>query len=339
MRVFKKVKITGDIISVYQFEKGFQTGYSKTFGLYKETGKDGKVKYYKADEDGVLQQVLIGRQSEGTKTDHDTREIRIRTLLKDKNIIKDIVNTNCYFWKDSHDQIIRPKFLTLTFKENIKDLKVANDLFKKFIMRLNYSIRKTDKNYIGVQYTTVIEFQDKNGRGAVHFHSLLYNMPLIAWSKIKDMWGNGGCWIEGFKDKEEKLVKFKYDEKKKCFQADGKDIRNVGAYITKTMSYMVKNIDDYRLKGRKCCFSSKNLLKPIVYNDIKENKKEIELLEKSISADNLTFANVYENEYIGKCSFQEYNIKFKTNTIDKYVKNSINDNIKDNWIKNKDEII
>ena len=46
-----------------------------------------------------------------------------------------------------------------------------------------------------------------------------------------------------------KLVKLKYDKKTKCFKTDGKSIKNIGAYITKTMSYMVKHVDDERLKG------------------------------------------------------------------------------------------
>ena len=164
MRVFKKYKKTGDIIAVYQFEKGFLTGFSKTFGLYKITNDEGKREYFKADEEGVLQRVLIGRQAQGMSTDKETHDIRLRTLLKDKNIVKDIVNTNCYKWVDNFGQVVRPKFLTLTYKENIQDLTVSNDMFKKFIMKLNYNIRKVDKDYIGVQYTTVIEFQERGAR-------------------------------------------------------------------------------------------------------------------------------------------------------------------------------
>ena len=57
----------------------------------------------------------------------------------------------------------KSKFVTLTFRENIKDVKVANSLFKAFIRRLK-------KVYKELLYVSVIEFQDKNNRGAVHYH-------------------------------------------------------------------------------------------------------------------------------------------------------------------------
>ena len=167
----------------------------------------------------------------------------------------------------------------------------------------------------------------------IHYHVLLYNMPLIAWVKIKDIWGHGGVYIEGFQDNNDKVVKLKYDNKTMCFKADGKSIKNIGAYITKTMSYMVKNIDDDRLKGRKCCFSSTKLLKPTILNDIKENEKEIKTLDGLISANNLTFVNSYENEYVGKVSFQEYNIKFNNNILENDYKNGISNQIKEDFLK------
>lgn len=46
------------------------------------------------------------------------------------------------------------KFVTLTFAENIKDVKLANKQFHLFIKRLK-------RIYPELKYLTVVEFQDK----------------------------------------------------------------------------------------------------------------------------------------------------------------------------------
>lgn len=309
MRVYKKYKKCGDIVAVHQYEKGFLLGYKKTVGLAMEYDEETKKKkYYKIDKKtGELTEVKVGRQNVA-RSEEEQKRIRKRNLFKAKNTIKDLINTNAYAYIDNKKNTIRPKFLTLTFKDNITDLKVANTEFKNFIKRLNYYIKKNiDKDFIGVQYVTVVEFQE---RGAVHYHSLMFNLPWIKWNVILDKWGLGGAYIEGFKSKDNKVVKIDYDNEKKCFKANGSSIHNVGAYITKTMEYMSKSLDDDRLKGQKCYFSSRRLKKPIVVNDIAKNKNQIEQLVATLSERNLVFSNTYFNDHIGMCHYQEYNTKF-----------------------------
>lgn len=311
MRVYRKIKKCGDIVSVYDYEKGFQVGYKKTDGLIKEIDPvTNKPIYYEIDIDtGELIQKKIGRQNQGSVSYEDEKKIRMRNFFKAKNKIKDLINANAYSWTDDKGRTIRPKFLTLTFKDNVIDLEQANKEYKNFIKRLNYYIKtRIDSNYIGVQYVTVIEFQK---RGAIHYHSLLFNMPYIKWNAILDTWGLGGAYIEGFKAKDGKVVKMDYNNQKQCFMANNSEIHNVGAYITKTMEYMAKSLDDDRLKGQKCYLPSRKLKKPIVLNDTPKNEKQIEHLELVLSDETLVFSNTYINDHIGICHYREYNTKFK----------------------------
>lgn len=335
MRVYKKFKKCGDIVSTQEYEKGFQTGYSSTYGLYKEVQEDGSMKYYEIAEGGEMIERKIGRQNQCNTNEEQQENNRYKVMIRAKNNIKDIINSNAYSWSDKSHRSVRPKFLTLTFKDNIKDLKIANMEYKKFIKRLNYYIKtEIDSNYIGVQYVSVVEFQK---RGAVHYHVLLFNMPFIKWDVILEKWGLGGAYIEGFRDKSNKEVSLIYDEEKDCFMSDKTEIHNIGAYITKTMEYMAKSFDDCRLKGEKCYFTSRNLKKPLVLNDIPKNKKQIEQLASALSEKNLVFSNAYINEYIGMCQYNEYNIKFNR-TFDRSYLNEVQDRIiKKNWCTKKSD--
>jgi hypothetical protein len=116
------------------------------------------------------------------------------------------------------------KFLTLTFAENISDLKTANYLFNKFILRMNYY-------YPDFRYLAVPEFQK---RGAVHYH-LLCNLPFVEVSEIEKMWRQG-------------FVKINRIDK----------INNVGAYICK---YLGKDMGEH-VFGKKKFFRSRNLQEP-----------------------------------------------------------------------------
>lgn len=326
MRVYSKFKISGDIVVHQQYEKGYCVGYSSVSGLIKEIDEEGRNRYYYIDEfTGEKVEKLIGRQNAGNKTDEEQRQIRARNFIKAKNNIKDIVNANAYAWVDSNGRTYRPKFLTLTHKDNVTDLQEGNKNFTNFIKRLNRYIKKEiDNSYIGVQYVAVVEFQQ---RGSIHYHVLLFNMPYIEWSVILEKWGLGGAYIEGFKDKEGNIVKMEYNEEKQCFMANKSEVHNVGAYITKTMNYMEKALDDDRLIGKKSYFSSKNLKKPVVLHNIRKNEREIAALEKQLSPENLVFHNLYENEHTGLCSYKEYNIKFKGIS----TMNSMDDAVKEYW--------
>lgn len=114
------------------------------------------------------------------------------------------------------------KFMTLTFAQNITDLKQANYEFNKFVLRLSYK-------YPNFEYLAVPEFQK---RGAVHYH-VICNLPFVHYNEIFETWGQG-----------------KIDIKKV------KDVTNLGAYVCK---YLGKDMFDERTFGKKKFFRSQTL--------------------------------------------------------------------------------
>lgn len=149
-----------------------------------------------------------------------------------ENALKNYANTNqrrrdmvrrlaCCNFNAQYD-----KFFTLTFADNLTDVKQANYLFKKFKQKLQYKFGK-DIKYLGV-----VEFQE---RGAVHYH-VLSNIPYIPQRDLQDLWGHGFVFINAINH-----------------------VDNIGAYIVK---YMTKVTTDTRLQGLKAYLCSRNLIRP-----------------------------------------------------------------------------
>ena len=127
-------------------------------------------------------------------------------------------------------------FLTLTFKENMKDMKKANYEFKKFIQRFSFYMKKK------LKYITVVEFQE---RGAIHFHTLLFDIPYIKDLPkiVNKLWNNGRIDIKPIIN-----------------------IRNISAYVSK---YIRKGFFDKRLSKNKAYFCSRNCTYPEEWRDSK----------------------------------------------------------------------
>lgn len=161
------------------------------------------------------------------------QEISESSLSRTKNTLIRLINSNSRMWK------MEPQFITFTFKENVTDLSTANAVFTNFIKRLNYRYFGTKESI--ARYVVVPEFQK---RGAVHYHAIFFNLPLIdlkeefKTNEFQQQWGQG-------------FIKIK----------PMNNIPNVGLYMTK---YMTKDATDRRLVGRKKYFSSRHLLKPEV---------------------------------------------------------------------------
>src|SRR5699024_5322622 len=162
------------------------------------------------------------------------------------------------------------KFVTLTFNDNITDVKQANKEFKKFIQRLRY------RHGNDFKYAAVIQFHE---RGAVHYH-LMSDLPYIPHKELQKIWRNGYVYIN------------KIDH-----------VDNVGAYMIR---YMSKEMTDTRLMGLKSYLTSKNLVRPMEFigdeaqellNILKvENKKEV-------------YASSYTNEHLGLSLYKQFNLK------------------------------
>lgn len=157
-RVYKKIVQSGDVIEIYEYERGYLKGYELTHSEREKTGrKKGEIS-------------------------SNYEEHRKQVLQRAKKNLRRLINANV----GQYGEEFTAKFLTLTFKDNVTDLDKANYEFKKFIKRLNYYCFGTKK--ANLKYTCVVEFQK---RGAIHYHVIIYNMPYVKANYIAKVWGNG----------------------------------------------------------------------------------------------------------------------------------------------------
>jgi hypothetical protein len=237
-----KVVVSGDIIEIYRYERGIFKG--------------------KVNE--------CGRAGYGFITDEQRTKNREVSLMRARRDLRRIVNANMGKWGDD----VTCKFVTLTFRDNVKDLDMANQEFMRFIKRLNYKVYSKKCSHL--KYTTVVEFQK---RGAVHYHVVFYNLPFTKADVIKEVWGNGFIKVN------------KID-----------DVDNVGAYVCK---YLTKDNSDDRLRGRRSYFNSRGLKKPI---EEFLDDEGLEIIKKSLPGQAMTHEEVFDNEYVGKIEYEQYNL-------------------------------
>ena len=230
---YKKLIISGNVAELYEYQ------YPLVMGISRKICGRGNAKH----------------------TDSITKaENRKKTQYRARKQVSRLINSNASEMK---------KFVTLTFADNITDIKKANKCFKTFIQRLNYYLKKTNKTKI--KYVAVIEFQQ---RGAIHYH-LLCNAPYIDNSILSKIWGNGFVRINKIEN-----------------------IDNVGAYVTK---YMNKDLADERLQGQKCYLVSKNLDKSIKVTE----EKTISVLLPYFDIKREYKTN-YTTEYNGDVVYTQY---------------------------------
>lgn len=143
-----------------------------------------------------------------------SREHFYKSISRARNRIFDIVACNVNTIPDYNGELQKPKFLTLTFAENITDVKEANAEFTLFNKRLSYYLYQEKRNVL--KYICIPEFQK---RGAIHFHVLYFNLPYVNFEKLTEIWGKGYIFIEGIKETQniEDFAKYvcKYMNKKK----------------------------------------------------------------------------------------------------------------------------
>ncbi len=188
-----KVVVSGKQVELYKYKKNVWREY--------ESNKEEIIKEPK--QLNIFEQEKLKKQR------------RQFSINRTKTEIRRLVNSNPQL----------NKFLTLTFAENITDLKTANYIFNKFVMRMSYM-------FSDFEYLAVPEFQK---RGAVHYH-LLCNLPFMEIQTLQEIWGQGFVKIN------------KID-----------NINNVGAYVSK---YLGKEMDE-RMFGKKKFFRSQNLKESI----------------------------------------------------------------------------
>lgn len=244
MKIYnKKAVISGDIVEIFEYENYISEGYQ-------------------VDKNKISN--CLGRSSEATEENKEVN--RVKVLQRARTSLMRLINSNIGRYGYN-----TPKFITLTFKENVTDIKKSNYEFKKFRQRLEY------KYNFKLKYTCVIEFQK---RGAIHYHLVMFNAPYIPNNILREIWKNGFV----------KINKINH-------------VDNVGAYVCK---YMSKDNNDSRLRGEKCYFSSRGLIKPMEIKD----EKEIEKLQLSLPQQTKKYSSSFTNDYIGEIKYSQYNLSY-----------------------------
>ena len=209
-------------------------------------------------------------KKDNIKKTTELKEIDIRNINRSKTNFKRLVLANEEKFKT---------FITLTFSENIKDLKYANKLFNYWCA----NIRHKKKDFL---YICVPEFQK---RGAVHYH-LLTNLD------IKE---NPDIIIPQLNFTVQQYLKMSEEQRKKCYDvkywphgfSNVKSLYKIKpvVYMSK---YMTKNIDN-RLFGHRRYFYSNNLTKPeVVYLDL-DNDVHFNELADILANSQETYSNSY----------------------------------------------
>lgn len=256
---YRKMVVTGNVIEVYEMEsKPYQL-----FRKYQDGNKPDWLAEWEAEIKARSFEEQVGlcttlRDAERLVRERAGREVR--NITRTRNNVRRLALAN--FDNGS-------KFVTFTFAENIKDIAVANQEWKRFIMRLRYKYGK-------FKYMAVLEFQK---RGAVHYHCI-WDLPYIKKSELSELWGQG-------------FIKVNRIE----------HVDNVGAYIVK---YMTKDLMDERFVGSKAYQCSKGLDRPIVLRDEElETVWQLYDLEHKKTA----FESSYTSEHHGLIVYREYNLK------------------------------
>jgi len=178
----------------------------------------------------------------------------------------------CLLWANSDLN----RFVTLTFKEDIRDYSVAVKEFNLFVKRLRYHFKGKKFKYI-----CVAEFQDKNRDGVVHFHLLVNSY--IPMGFLKKTWRNGNIDIR---------------------IARGSMFNRVW-YLTKYLTKVYAS--DRRLWGRRAFIASQNLNIPISATFSCE--LEAYSFLESVNANSVMLCQnnvVYDSAFLGEISISEF---------------------------------
>lgn len=133
----------------------------------------------------VKKKLFVPKNEKREKTQEDIDRYVNSATYRAKSKIMRLIHGNQYVYPE------KPTFLTLTFAENITDIKYANKQFTNFIKRMS---RRIDKQ---LRYVAVHEFQK---RGAIHYHIIIFNLPFIQHKEIAKIWGYGFIDIEKVND-------------------------------------------------------------------------------------------------------------------------------------------
>ena len=254
--IYHKKVVSGNVTEIYSYENGVKVGEQMPSGHN-----------VKKDTEEITKEERRARDKQNLQ----------RSLSRTIRNLRRSINANVGAWGDYF-----PKFMTLTFKQNVKDHKTANDEFMKFVKRLNY--RVTGQKRAILKYTAVVERQK---RGAIHYHVIFYNLPYTPFNELLEVWQNNS---------EQRGLRINAI----------KEIDNVGSYVTKYISKEIRALKDgkggKREKDKKIYFQSRGLKKP---SEEKITEDEIKKVMKNLSKADKVFQSEFENDYVGKIKYTQ----------------------------------
>lgn len=226
--------------------------------------------------------------SENIKKDVEYKKIELKNINRSKFELQRLVKANEDIFKT---------FITLTFKDNVMDITLANKKFAHW----RTQIRKMFSEF---SYVCVPEFQK---RGAIHYH-ILTNL---------DINENSNIIIPQKEFSEKQLKKMTLEQRKKCYDVkywncgfssvfSVKDINVVG-YMSK---YMTKDIDN-RLWGKRRYLYSQNLKTPTtLYLDLETaDINDFFTYYNTIDKYELMHDSVYADKFGQAILFKEFKLK------------------------------
>lgn len=205
------------------------------------------------------------------KIEYKKEEEKEKRIKFTKHKLRRIINANSFEYYDIiHKRVIKPKFLTLTFKKNITSRKLALKEFNDFKKRLkhyltliernkyykkhrlqdckssrlrfqNYMIRNFNSKEYPIKYIGVME---KQKRGSIHFHIILFNVDYLSHIEYMTLW-NSKCFTKSEKDN---ILK-KYRNELKSLVAKGKSLKAIRKQVHKRYTKKFKEMNIYGREG------------------------------------------------------------------------------------------
>ncbi len=246
----KKLIISGKKAELYYYEEAIKIGKpKKKINIKRRTKEEIMSAIKKCDKEEFKMEV-----------------IRDFSLRRTKSRIVRLVNSNPDL----------STFVTLTFRDNVFDLREANLIFKSFIKRLKRQVK-------GLKYLAVPEFQKdvdfygrvKENGGSVHYH-MLVNFEMEN-KKLYDIWDQGFVMIN--------KIRF---------------LNRAGHYIAK---YISKDLFDLRYFGMRKILSSRNLVKPIVIIIRSEIRDFFLKIQKTMK---ILLERAYFSDWLGRIDYRLY---------------------------------
>ena len=269
--------ITGVRFTIYDYKIVRCGDYLQVYFYSKKQVRNDIKNLYINDLKNKGNQIKFDFQESNKNNDcvknNNLNDIEHRNIIRTKLNCQRLAKANAKDWTS---------FITLTYAENMQDIKQAK-------IELNYFIKNVKKVKKDFKYIAITEFQK---RGAIHFH-LLTNLSLqdnyiIIKQKDNNKYYNVKYWSKGFTS----------------FEPLYNDLKKVIGYISK---YMTKDCDS-RLFGIRRFTSSQNLIKPVEeYINIQE-RKHLDYFLDLIQNKQCIYENTYQDNFDNDISFKEYKV-------------------------------